>query len=94
VGKTWREGRTMDIIPIVGIVAAVLSTIALLPQVVRVWKTKSVNDISVGMCLFMTTSQVMWLIYGGIVGETPIVASNIVVLMQTMAMLRFKTKYR
>ena len=84
----------MEIITMVGVVAAMLSTVALLPQVIRVWKTKSVKDISMGMFTIMTTAQVTWLTYGVLSGETPIIASNSVVLIQTMAMLRFKTKYK
>jgi MtN3 and saliva related transmembrane protein len=84
----------MEIITTVGLFAAMLSTIALLPQVIRVWKTKSVKDISTGMFMIMTTSQVTWLTYGILAGETPIIASNSVVLIQTMAILRFKTKYK
>jgi MtN3 and saliva related transmembrane protein len=93
VGKTLR-GEDMEIITTLGLVAALISTIALLPQVIRVWKTKSVKDISMGMFMMMTTSQVMWLTYGILSGETPIVASNSVVLIQTMTLLRFKTKYK
>ncbi len=84
----------MEFIAVVGIAAAVLSTVALLPQVIRVWKTKSVKDISVGMFMIMATTQVMWLVYGSSVGQMPIVASNSVVLVQTMTMLGFKTKYK
>jgi MtN3 and saliva related transmembrane protein len=100
VKKVWFHSvaengeRDMEIITTIGLVAAVLSTVALLPQVIRVWKTKSVKDISMGMFMIMTTSQVTWLVYGALMGETPIITSNFIVLMQTMALLSFKAKYR
>jgi MtN3 and saliva related transmembrane protein len=84
----------MEIISIIGLVAAISSTIAMLPQVIRVWKTKSCKDVSLGMFMIMTISQVTWLTYGTLVGELPIIASNSVVLIQTMAILTFKFKYR
>ncbi|XHH10090.1 MAG: SemiSWEET family sugar transporter [Candidatus Bathyarchaeia archaeon] len=84
----------MEIITLIGLVAAISSTIAMLPQVIRVWKTKSCKDVSLGMFMIMTISQVTWLTYGALTGEVPIVASNSVVLTQTMALLIFKAKYK
>lgn len=84
----------MEIITLIGLVAAISSTVAMLPQVIRVWKTKSCKDVSLGMFMIMTISQITWLTYGSLAGEMPIIASNSVVLMQTMTILAFKAKYR
>ncbi|MCW4001189.1 MAG: SemiSWEET transporter [Candidatus Bathyarchaeota archaeon] len=83
----------MDIISMIGLVAAALSTISLLPQLIRVWKTKSVKDLSTAMCSIMCTSVVLWLTYGLLAADTPLMASNSVVLAQTVAILGLKAKY-
>ena len=83
----------MDIISMIGIVAAALSTISLLPQLIRVWKTKSVKDLSTVMCGIMCTSVVLWLTYGFLAADGPLMASNSIVFAQTVAILGFKAKY-
>jgi MtN3 and saliva related transmembrane protein len=84
----------MDIIAMIGMGAAGLSTVSLLPQIVRVWKTKSVKDISTGWCGFMFSSVSLWLIYGVLSMNMPIVASNSVVVLQSATILTFKAKYQ
>jgi MtN3 and saliva related transmembrane protein len=39
----------MDFIPMLGTVAGVVSTLAFLPQVFKIWRTQSTKDISLGM---------------------------------------------
>lgn len=84
----------MDIIAMIGLGAAALSTVSLLPQLVRVWKTKSVKDISTGYCGVMFTSVALWLVYGVLAGDMPVVAANSVVVVQSAAILVFKAKYQ
>jgi MtN3 and saliva related transmembrane protein len=83
----------MEIITMIGLVAAALSTVSLLPQIIRVWKTKSGKDISSIMCGIMCTSVVMWLTYGALGANMPLISSNSVVLVQTVAIMALKTKY-
>ncbi|MGD6851083.1 MAG: SemiSWEET family sugar transporter [Candidatus Bathyarchaeia archaeon] len=83
----------MELITMIGLVAAALSTISLLPQLIRVWKTKSGKDISTVMCGIMCTSVVLWLTYGVLGANMPLVSSNSVVFLQTIAIMTLKTKY-
>ena len=39
----------MDAITIIGLIAALFTTVSLLPQLIKVYKTKSTKDISTGM---------------------------------------------
>jgi MtN3 and saliva related transmembrane protein len=84
----------MDIIAMIGLGAAALSTVSLLPQLFRVWKTKSVKDISTGYCGVMFTSVALWLLYGVLARDVPIIAANSVVIVQSAAILAFKTRYQ
>ncbi len=82
-----------DFITIIGLFAAFLTTISLFPQIIRVWKTKSVRDISVGMFLLMCGSVSIWLIYGLLLNDLPIIASNILVFAQAITILTLKKKF-
>ena len=84
----------MDTIAMIGLGAAMLSTVSLLPQLFRVWKTKSVKDISAGYCGVMFTSVSLWLVYGVLSADIPVLAANSVVVVQSAAILLFKAKYQ
>jgi MtN3 and saliva related transmembrane protein len=84
----------MEYITIIGLLAASLTTIALLPQLRRVWKTKSAKDISVGMFTLQCSSVSLWAIYGVFMNDVSIIAANSLVFVQAATMLLFKTKYK
>lgn len=81
------------LVEIVGFVAAVLTTIAYLPQVIKTWKSKSAADFSLGLFLILTSGVALWLIYGILIGNGPIIASNAITLLLTGSMLYFKIRY-
>jgi MtN3 and saliva related transmembrane protein len=63
-------------ITIVGLIAAVFTTIALLPQLLKVRKTKSTKDISTGMFSLFCGGVFLWFIYGLLVLDMPIILAN------------------
>lgn len=79
---------------IVGFVAAILTTIAYLPQVIKTWKSKSATDLSMGLFTILTTGVFLWLVYGIMIGNGPIIASNAITLLLTGSMLFFKLRYK
>jgi MtN3 and saliva related transmembrane protein len=83
----------MAAIDLVGYVAAMLTTVAFLPQVVRVWRSKSTKDLALPTLLSFIAGVAMWLIYGLLVTSTPIIAANAVTLVLNLIILRFKFKY-
>jgi MtN3 and saliva related transmembrane protein len=84
----------MEYTTIIGLFAAVLTTIALLPQLMRVWRTKSAKDISVGMFTLQCSSVSLWAIYGVFMSDLSIIAANSLVFVQAATMLFLKTKYK
>ena len=68
---------------LIGMIAGTLTTIAFVPQVWRVWKTRSTSDISLGMYLVFTTGVIFWLAYGLMLGAWPIIVANAVTLALT-----------
>ncbi len=83
----------MDIITIIGLVAAAFTTIALLPQLVKVWKTKSTKDISTGMFTLYCGGVFLWFVYGVYINDLPIILANSLAFVQALAILIFKAKY-
>ncbi|WP_374634642.1 SemiSWEET transporter [Ferrovibrio sp.] len=77
----------------VGLLAGTLTTVAYLPQVIQVWRTRSARDISLGMFLLMVSGISLWLVYGLMIGSVALIAANSVTLVLTMLVLIGKLKY-
>lgn len=82
-----------DLTQIMGLVAGVLTTIAFVPQVWRVWRTRSARDISMGMYLIFTTGVAGWLAYGILLGEWPIILANAVTFVLSGAVIAMKLRF-
>ncbi|MCP4646220.1 MAG: hypothetical protein GY852_00605 [bacterium] len=77
----------------VGMAAAVLTTVSLLPQLLKAWKTKSTKDISLKMFLIFTVGVVAWLAYGLLLDSLPIIVANVFTLALALGILYCKFKY-
>lgn len=84
----------MNWVEALGMTAGVISSITFLPQVIKTWKTKSAADVSLLMFTFATISVIMWLVYGIILKNTPIIFTNSMVLLFSLIMLYFKFRFR
>jgi MtN3 and saliva related transmembrane protein len=80
-------------ITLLGIFAGTLTTIAFLPQLVRVWRSKSAKDISLAWLVTFTAGVSLWLLYGLLLGQMPIIIANAVTLGLTLVILAFKLRY-
>lgn len=84
----------MEFANLLGLAAGTLTTVAFVPQVVKIWRTRSTHDISLGMFALFSTGLVLWLIYGISIGSTPIVIANTVTLALALTILYFKLRYK
>lgn len=84
----------MNNVQILGLVAGSLTTAAFLPQVIKTWKTKSAKDLSLGMFSLFCIGVALWLVYGFIVRDIPVIAANLVTLMLASTLLVFKMRFR
>jgi len=82
----------MDYINIIGLTAAAMGGISLFPQVLKVLKTKSTKDISREMILILAGSIFLWLVYGILMENSPIIIANFFGLVQALIILFFKIK--
>ncbi len=76
-----------------GFIAGTVSAIVFLPQVIKTYKTKSVKDISIMMFSLATLSVILWLAYGIMLMNWPIIYTNGCVLLLSIIMLYFKIAY-
>jgi len=77
---------------LLGGVAAVLTTIAFVPQVMKSWRSGSTRDVSLGMFVIFTTGLSLWLAYGFIIESRPIIVANIVTLALTGIIIALKLR--
>jgi MtN3 and saliva related transmembrane protein len=83
----------MDFTNILGFMAAFLTTVAFLPQVLKVWRSRSTKDISLPMLVAFIAGVSLWLVYGLVVKAAPIVVANGITLILNLLILRCKLKY-
>ena len=84
----------MNVIFILGLMAALISTIAFVPQVIKSWKTRKTNDISLGSYILVVSGVFLWLVYGLLIKDFPLVLANGVTFILTLCILVLKIKYR
>jgi MtN3 and saliva related transmembrane protein len=61
---------------VIGIVAGVCTSVALIPQLVKIFKTKSAKDVALFTLIILLIGQALWIVYGVMKSDTPIIATN------------------
>jgi MtN3 and saliva related transmembrane protein len=84
----------MDTTTSVGLLAGALTTIALVPQVAKIYRSKSAKDISLGMFVVFCVGLALWVVYGIFLDEVAIVVWNGVSLVLGIAIVLMKIAYR
>ena len=77
-----------------GYIAGFFTTIAFLPQVIKVWRTKSTKDISIWMFLIFTTGVLLWLIYGLLIINYSLIIANTIALILSISILIAKILFK
>lgn len=86
-GKIWRKNM-------IGSIAAILTTFAFLPQVIKVIKTKDTESIALGMYLMQVLGIALWLAHGLIIHDLPLILANSVSFILSAIILAYKIKYK
>ena len=79
---------------IIGILAGVLTTIAAIPQIIKAWKSKQVDDVSPWMFIVLILGVSLWTVYGIIKVDYPIIFTNALSVIFNTMMLLIILKYR
>ena len=77
----------------IGILAGSLTTVAFLPQLVKVWRTRSTSDISLGMFSTFCLGVALWLAYGVLRNDPVVIVANLITLILALGILFFKMKH-
>ena len=80
-------------IEIIGMVAAVLTTSAFLPQVYQTWKTKDVSGLSLPMLILFFVGITLWAIYGVFKDSPSLILANSISMICFLCLIFFKYKY-
>jgi MtN3 and saliva related transmembrane protein len=83
----------MDAATLVGLVAGFLTTVAFVPQVVKIWKTRSAKDVSLPTFAAFALGVAGWLAFGILKQDPPIILWNAVTLVLAGAILAMKVKF-
>ncbi|GGF15994.1 SemiSWEET family sugar transporter [Flavobacterium limi] len=83
----------MNFINILGLFAGICVTVSVIPQIIKVWKTKKVKQISLLTFSVLTFGIAMWVIYGILKNDFPIIITNSISLFLNLIMVYFLIYY-
>lgn len=83
----------MNAITMIGILAGALTTVAFVPQVIKSWRTRHTRDISLGMFSVLCLGLALWLTYGLLVHDVPIILANAVTFALATSILALKIRH-
>ena len=84
----------MSVEILVSAVAATLTTAAFVPQALHIIRYKETRAISLFMYISFATGVALWLLFGSIIGNWPIIVSNAITLVLALAIIAMKLKYK
>ncbi|MEA3328865.1 MAG: SemiSWEET transporter [Candidatus Omnitrophota bacterium] len=84
----------MKIDSIVGVIAGTLCAVSFLPQVIQVVRTKHTKDLSLATFLVLSLGIFLWLIYGILIEQLPVILANGAILPLAVLILIMKIKYK
>jgi MtN3 and saliva related transmembrane protein len=84
----------IDTYEILGLIAAVCTTSAFVPQVYKTWKTKSVEGLSLTMYIIFFTGVVLWLIYGIHIKSLSMIIANSITGILALLLVIFRLSYK
>ncbi len=77
-----------------GYAAGIITTLAFLPQAARIFRTRQTRDISLLWAFAMNLGIMLWLFYGIVKNDLPIVAANSITLVLLIIILYYKVRYK
>ncbi len=75
-----------------GLVAGMLTTAAWLPQIARTWRSRSADDLSWPYLLVFSSGVALWLLYGVLADDVPVLAANAVTIVLVGLLLGLKSR--
>lgn len=82
----------MNLFTLLGLTAGMLTTVSFLPQVIKTWKMKETKDLSLWMYIVLCTGIMLWIVYGVLIKDLPLIVANSFSLVLASIILFFKIK--
>jgi MtN3 and saliva related transmembrane protein len=83
----------MNLTQIIGILAGILTAISMLPQLIKIIKEKKAEDISITMLLVLLSGLTLWIVYGIMRDDLPIIATNSFSVLINIIIVVLRIKY-
>ena len=76
-----------------GYFAGLLTVGAFLPQVIRTWRTRQTRDLSLATAALLITTGALWMLYGLLTRDWPVIAANAGMVTLNVALVAAKRRY-
>jgi MtN3 and saliva related transmembrane protein len=83
----------MDATLLLGLAAGFFTSLSFVPQIRKIWKTKSAEDVSKKMFIAVALGVFLWLVYGIVLGQWPIIIWNAISLVLAGTILALKYRF-
>ena len=77
----------------IGFLAALMATVAMTPQVIKIHKTKNTGDLSLGAFAMLLAALFLWFVYGLFIGSVPIAVGNVLSFLLTLYIVVMKIRH-
>lgn len=84
----------MEITQIIGFIAGIFTGVSLLPQLIKIIKEKKTEDISTWMLLILMGGLALWITYGVLIGNLPIIITNSFSLLINIIIIFLRFKFQ
>lgn len=84
----------IDNYEIIGLLAALLTTASFVPQVYKIWKSKSADSLSLTMYLVLFVGIILWLVYGIHLKSLSMIIANSITAILALLLIVFKLKFK
>lgn len=84
----------MKIVTLMGYVAGLFSSVGFMPQMIKGFVTKKVDDVALWQPILLTIGTTLWLIYGLMIMDMPIILANILSIICNFLVVLQKFMYK
>lgn len=84
----------MEAWTVIGLFAGMLTTVGFIPQIVKGYRSKRMNDVSLTMPILLSMGMALWFCYGVILGDIPIMLWNLIALGLNVSVIFLILSYR
>jgi MtN3 and saliva related transmembrane protein len=84
----------METWTVLGLLAGMLTTVGFIPQIVKGYRTKQMNDVSLTMPILLSVGMALWFFYGVILEDAPIMIWNLIALVLNLTVIYLILSFR